>query len=90
VITNTGPAGTGIAAVLLQWLHRAGWTAGQRLVGCAHPSRVAALTAAAAAADDCGSAVGAAVGYSIPFEEVAQPVHFQIEMSLFSPSYDVH
>lgn len=67
----------GLAAVILQWLHRAGWTARQRCVACVHPSRLATLTAANSAADDCRSRVGAAVGYSIPFEEVATPVRWQ-------------
>lgn len=64
----------GMAAVILQWLHRAGWTARQRRVACAHPTRLATVTAATSAADDCGLRVGAAIGYSIPFEEVASPV----------------
>mmetsp|Transcript_20811 Transcript_20811/g.62657 ORF Transcript_20811/g.62657 Transcript_20811/m.62657 type:complete len:183 (-) Transcript_20811:35-583(-) len=63
----------GMAAVILQWLHRAGWTARQRRVACAHPTRLATVTAATSAADDCGLRVGAAIGYSIPFEEVASP-----------------
>jgi len=45
-----------------------------RQVVCAHPQRIAAVNAAAAAADDMGVSIGTGVGYSIPFEEIGTPV----------------
>lgn len=71
---HTRHLSTGVAAHLLQSLHRAGWTAGQRQVACAHPQRIVAVNAAAAAAADIGASVGSSVGYSIAFEDIGTQV----------------
>lgn len=73
---------TGVAAHLLQSLHRAGWTAGQRQVACAHPQRIAAVNAAAGAAADIGASVGGSVGYRIAYEDIgtqARPLSFMLQ-----------
>jgi hypothetical protein len=43
-------------------------------VACTQPRRVAAMTVAARVAEEMGTAVGQAVGYSIRFEDVSTAV----------------
>ena len=55
-------------------LHWAGPPAGQRMVACTQPRRVAAMTVAARVAQEMGSGLGDEVGYAIRFEDVCSKV----------------
>lgn len=48
--------------------------AGQRMVACTQPRRVAAMTVAARVAQEMGSGLGDEVGYAIRFEDVCSKV----------------
>ncbi|CAG8613199.1 5761_t:CDS:10, partial [Paraglomus occultum] len=64
-----GQTGSGKTTQLPQYLHEAGWTAGQRVVACTQPRRVAATTVAQRVAIEMNVQLGQEVGYSIRFEE---------------------
>lgn len=51
-----------------QYLHEAGWTAGNRAVVCTQPRRVAAYTVATRVAEEMGSRLGETVGYAVRFD----------------------
>lgn len=55
-------------AQLPQYLHEAGWTAGNRAVICTQPRRVAAFTVATRVAEEMGSSLGETVGYAVRFD----------------------
>ncbi|CAI2182999.1 13767_t:CDS:10 [Funneliformis geosporum] len=52
-----------------QYLHEAGWTAGDRVIACTQPRRVAATTVAGRVASEMNVKLGEEVGYNIRFEE---------------------
>jgi ATP-dependent RNA helicase DDX35 len=58
----------------VQYLAAAGWAADGRVVACTQPRRVAAQTVAARVAQELRCSLGAAVGYSIRFEDVTTKV----------------
>lgn len=56
-----------------QYLHEAGWTANNKLVGCTQPRRVAATSIAARVAQEMGTTVGREVAYAIRFDDTSDP-----------------
>ncbi|RIA95786.1 pre-mRNA splicing factor [Glomus cerebriforme] len=68
-----GQTGCGKSTQLPQYLHEAGWTAGDRVVACTQPRRVAAITVADRVASEMNVKLGEEVGYKIRFEECYDP-----------------
>jgi hypothetical protein len=60
--------------IVLQYLAEAGWAADDRIIACTQPRRIAVQTVATRVAQEMRCPLGAAVGYSIRFEEVFTPV----------------
>ncbi|KAJ3218005.1 hypothetical protein HDU67_006905 [Dinochytrium kinnereticum] len=69
VLIIVGETGSGKTTQIPQYLHEAGYTSGNRKVGCTQPRRVAAMSVATRVAEEMGTKVGADVGYSIRFED---------------------
>ncbi|CAM9160360.1 unnamed protein product [Choristocarpus tenellus] len=67
-IIIVGETGCGKTTQIPQYLHEAGWTAGNRAVVCTQPRRVAALTVAARVAEEMGARMGEEVGYAVRFD----------------------
>lgn len=59
------------------------------MVACTQPRRVAVMTVAARVAEETGSLLGQAVGYSIRFEEVSTPVRALPPWLLGWPNHDL-
>ena len=64
-----GETGCGKTTQVPQYLFEAGWAAGERLVGCTQPRRVAVQTVSARVAEEMGVTLGAEVGYTIRFDD---------------------
>ncbi|KJE89436.1 DEAH box polypeptide 35 [Capsaspora owczarzaki ATCC 30864] len=73
VLIVVGETGSGKTTQIPQYLHEAGWTAGDRVVACTQPRRVAATSVATRTAEEMGETVGDLVGYSIRFDDVTTP-----------------
>ncbi|CAM9265782.1 unnamed protein product [Ectocarpus fasciculatus] len=72
-VVLVGETGCGKTTQIPQYLHEAGWTAGNRAVVCTQPRRVAAFTVATRVAEEMGSRLGEAVGYSVRFDSRVGP-----------------
>jgi ATP-dependent RNA helicase DDX35 len=68
VIVVVGETGCGKSTQLPQFACEAGWSAGNRVIACTQPRRVAAIALAERVADEMGCAVGATVGYAVRFD----------------------
>eukprot|EP00466_Bigelowiella_natans_P013569 jgi/Bigna1/76189/fgenesh1_pg.39_\ len=73
-----GETGSGKTTQIPQYLHEAGWTAGNRSVVCTQPRRIAATTVAARVAAEMNVELGAEVGYSIRFDDNSTPLRTKI------------
>lgn len=69
VLIIVGETGSGKTTQLTQYLHEAGYTKGNKKIGCTQPRRVAAMSVAARVAEEMNSRLGHEVGYSIRFED---------------------
>lgn len=68
VIVVVGETGCGKSTQLPQFACEAGWSAGDRVIACTQPRRVAAIALAERVADEMGCAVGTTVGYAVRFD----------------------
>ncbi|GAB5365942.1 hypothetical protein AAMO2058_001101700 [Amorphochlora amoebiformis] len=73
-----GQTGSGKTTQIPQYLHEAGWTAGNRCVVCTQPRRIAAITVAKRVAAELNCTVGEEVGYSIRFDDCYDPLRTKI------------
>ncbi|KAG6991129.1 pre-mRNA-splicing factor ATP-dependent RNA helicase-like protein cdc28 [Physcia stellaris] len=69
VLIIVGETGSGKTTQIPQYLHEAGYTKDDFIVGCTQPRRVAAMSVAARVAEEMGVKLGNEVGYSIRFED---------------------
>ncbi|KAI8836370.1 P-loop containing nucleoside triphosphate hydrolase protein [Chytridium lagenaria] len=69
VLIVLGHTGCGKSTQIPQFIDEAGWLSGSRRLACSQPRRIAATSLAARVADEKGSKVGDAVGYSVRFED---------------------
>ena len=81
VVLVYGEPGCGKSTQLPQFLRRAGWTQGGYQVALTQPQRVAAGVVAERLAAECGAALGGAVGFCAPFQDVTTPVRAAPRMS---------
>lgn len=66
-----GETGSGKTTQIPQLLVEAGWAEGGRAIACTQPRQIAAQTIAARVAEEMRVTLGALVGYSVRFDEVA-------------------
>ncbi|CAK7909541.1 pre-mRNA-splicing factor ATP-dependent RNA helicase-like protein Prp2p [[Candida] anglica] len=69
ILIVVGETGSGKTTQLPQYLHEAGYSKGNKKIGCTQPRRVAATSVANRVADEMGCKIGQEVGYSIRFED---------------------
>lgn len=69
VLIVVGETGSGKTTQLPQYLHEAGYTKDNKMIGCTQPRRVAAVSVASRVSDEIGTKLGDKVGYSIRFDE---------------------
>ena len=69
VLIIVGETGSGKTTQIPQYLHEAGYTKDDFIIGCTQPRRVAAMSVAARVAEEMGVKLGNEVGYSIRFED---------------------
>ena len=69
VLIIVGETGSGKTTQIPQYLHEAGYTKDDFIVGCTQPRRVAAMSVASRVAEEMGVKLGNEVGYSIRFED---------------------
>ena len=62
-----GDTGCGKSTQVPQYLHEAGWSKGQRVIGCTQPTRVATIALARRVASERGSRLGEEVGFAALF-----------------------
>jgi len=74
-----GETGSGKTTQIPQYLHEAGWTAGNRAVVCTQPRRIACTTVATRVAAEMNAELGEEVGYSIRFDDCSQPYRTKIK-----------
>ncbi|KAI5449470.1 hypothetical protein NCC49_004691 [Naganishia albida] len=79
VVIVVGQTGCGKSTQLPQYLHEAGWSAGNHVIACTQPRRVAATSVAARVAEEMGSVLGDEVGYSIRFEDLSNPQRTRVK-----------
>jgi len=68
VTVLVGETGSGKTTQVLQYLHEAGWTQGDRVVVCTQPRRIAAKSVAQRVAEEVGCVLGTQVGYAVRFD----------------------
>lgn len=78
-VVIVGQTGSGKTTQIPQYLHEAGWTAGNRSVVCTQPRRIAATTVAQRVAAEMNKELGQEVGYSIRFDDVSDPYRTKIK-----------
>ncbi|CAC5424154.1 DHX16 [Mytilus coruscus] len=69
VLIIEGETGSGKTTQIPQYLTQAGYTRGEKKIGCTQPRRVAAMSVAARVSEEMGYKLGNEVGYSIRFED---------------------
>nr|CAD7257731.1 unnamed protein product [Timema shepardi] len=69
VLIIEGETGSGKTTQIPQYLHEAGFTEDNKMIGCTQPRRVAAMSVSARVAEEMGVKLGNEVGYSIRFED---------------------
>ncbi|KAL3282275.1 hypothetical protein HHI36_005465 [Cryptolaemus montrouzieri] len=69
VLIIEGETGSGKTTQIPQYLHEAGFTEGDKKIGCTQPRRVAAMSVAARVAQEMNVKLGNEVGYAIRFED---------------------
>ncbi|XP_001601553.2 pre-mRNA-splicing factor ATP-dependent RNA helicase DHX16 [Nasonia vitripennis] len=69
VLIIKGETGSGKTTQIPQYLYEAGFTEGDKLIGCTQPRRVAAMSVAARVAHEMSVKLGNEVGYAIRFED---------------------
>eukprot|EP00741_Cyanophora_paradoxa_P009740 tig00001628_g9437.t1 len=78
-VVIVGQTGSGKTTQIPQYLHEAGWTAGNRMVACTQPRRIAAITVAQRVAEEMGCGLGTEVGYCVRFDEKWDPEKTRIK-----------
>jgi ATP-dependent RNA helicase DDX35 len=74
-----GETGCGKSTQVPQYLFEAGWADGGRLVACTQPRRVAAQALAARVAEEMGVDLGKECGYTIRFDNKADPERTRVK-----------
>ncbi|GFR16083.1 pre-mRNA-splicing factor ATP-dependent RNA helicase DHX16 [Trichonephila clavata] len=69
ILIIEGETGSGKTTQIPQYLYEAGYTKGNKKIGCTQPRRVAAMSVAARVAEEISVKLGNEVGYSIRFED---------------------
>ncbi|XP_022085325.1 putative pre-mRNA-splicing factor ATP-dependent RNA helicase DHX16 [Acanthaster planci] len=69
VLIIEGETGSGKTTQIPQYLYEAGYTKGEKKIGCTQPRRVAAMSVASRVAEEMNFKLGNEVGYSIRFED---------------------
>ncbi|GBM13433.1 Pre-mRNA-splicing factor ATP-dependent RNA helicase DHX16 [Araneus ventricosus] len=69
ILIIEGETGSGKTTQIPQYLYEAGYTEGNKKIGCTQPRRVAAMSVAARVAEEISVKLGNEVGYSIRFED---------------------
>lgn len=69
VLIIEGETGSGKTTQIPQYLYEAGYTDGDKIIGCTQPRRVAAMSVAARVAHEMAVKLGNEVGYAIRFED---------------------
>lgn len=69
ILIIEGETGSGKTTQIPQYLHEAGFTENNKIIGCTQPRRVAAMSVAARVAEEMSVKLGNEVGYSIRFED---------------------
>jgi pre-mRNA-splicing factor ATP-dependent RNA helicase DHX16 len=69
VLIIEGETGSGKTTQIPQYLYEAGYSNGNKRIGCTQPRRVAAMSVSARVAEEMGVKLGNEVGYSIRFED---------------------
>lgn len=69
ILIIEGETGSGKTTQIPQYLYEAGYTKGDKKIGCTQPRRVAAMSVSARVAEEMGVKLGNEVGYSIRFED---------------------
>ncbi|XP_008555914.1 probable pre-mRNA-splicing factor ATP-dependent RNA helicase mog-4 [Microplitis demolitor] len=69
VLIIEGETGSGKTTQIPQYLHEAGFTKGDKMIGCTQPRRVAAMSVATRVAHEMAVKLGNEVGYAIRFED---------------------
>jgi ATP-dependent RNA helicase DDX35 len=67
-VVVVGETGCGKSTQLPQYLAEAGWAAGDRIIACTQPRRIAATSLAERVAQEAGCVLGTDVGYSVRFD----------------------
>eukprot|EP00941_MAST-03F_sp_MAST-3F-sp1_P003789 g3789.t1 len=69
VVIVTGDTGCGKSTQIPQYLSEAGWTADGRVVCCAQPSRVSAISISRRVAEELNVDIGEKVGYAVRYDQ---------------------